>query len=49
MCFLFSGSFPKQRCRRPKRIFNLDNLTQTLESFTISEAEDPQNSPDKKK
>jgi len=49
MCFLFRVILSKQTCRRPKRIFNLDNSTQTLESFIISGAEDPQKSPGKKK
>jgi len=49
MCFLFRAILPKQTCRHPKRIFNLDNSTQTLEDFIISGAEDPQKSPGKKK
>jgi len=48
LCLIFRVIFPKQRCRRLRKIFNLDNSAQTLESFLFSGAEDLQNSRDKK-
>jgi len=49
MCFLFRVILSKQTCRHRKKIFNLDNSTQTLESFIIPGAENLQKPPDKKK